>query len=174
MKQVSHFLLIIFLSFILITCQEITPLTPPNPILGKWIVCNYQVYKLPAWYLSYSHSEIIVTSNDTIYGTGIGPYTSLQSLTIAADHTVSESYNVLDSTIGIRQQIDQGSWVLTDSVLNLSIANSYPHKLNYRASVDQLVTEKVDQTASIWLYGDPKHSVQVPYTIRLYFRRDEP
>jgi hypothetical protein len=67
-----------------------------------------------------------------------------------------------------------GNWSLTDSIANLTIANGFPNKLTYQYRTDQLVTDRVVQTALISRTGQSKDTVRVSYTVQLFYRRGDP
>ena len=96
MKRLAHWLLLALPVCLLATCQERVTLTPPNPFIGNWALWGWQIYHLPAWYVTYSHANYILTSTDTLYRSGIGGPHAVQSFTFSQNNTFSEWHKTID------------------------------------------------------------------------------
>ena len=109
-----------------------------------------------------------MTSPDTIFeGPSPGVF-DVRSLTFTASGDVAEFYFSnpgRDTTL--LSKIDRGQWTLADSVVNLTIANSYPHKLTYRYATDELVTDvnpkMISQEFLDGSIGTISYSTQIGY-----------
>lgn len=173
MKRTLFFLLILFSTGLLISCEERTQLTPPNPVIGSWTIESFGIYHLPAWFVAKTNTGYIVTPTDTIYGNGfLAAVFNVTSYTFAQNNTFSEQYLIPYPKPGEPGgQIDRGTWTMADSVVSLTVANNFPKKLTYSAATDRLYTDRFPQTVSIRLQNSLKDMDTVSYMIRIHYRR---
>lgn len=171
MKRIVYYLLILFSATSLLSCNEIAPLTPPNPVVGNWIIYSHEIYHLPAWFITKTRTEFITTPTDTIYSNAtLAVIFNVNSYTFTQDNALSQVYiNPYPAPGEPDTKIDKGTWTLADSVISLNVANNFPHKLTYSATLDQLVTDKYPQTSTI-RFADGSWNT-VSYTIRVFYRR---
>ena len=169
----TYFLFLIIL--LLNACQQITPLTPSSPIVGVWTMGPYQISDLPSWYVAKIHADsVVVSPTYTVYSGGILAISqNVHSYTFTADGSFSEIYEInggISDTV--KYQTDHGTWVLNDTLVSLTVANSKPHKLLYfPTNTNQLSTGLFRQTAIIGYGISTIKPDTVSYTIRLLYNR---
>ncbi|MFD2938352.1 hypothetical protein [Spirosoma flavum] len=170
MKPVSY-LLILLGTGLLQSCQELTPLSPPNPLLGNWIIESHEIYHLPTWFVAKTHTEYRVTPTDTIYGNGtLAQVFNVYAFTLSTGGKFTETYF---KNGGLQElstiQVDSGKWILADSVITLAVDNVLPHKLTYKATTDRLMTDRFPQKSVLRLADGSVDTIN--YTIKLWYRR---
>lgn len=173
MKRTLFFLLIVLSADLLIGCEERTPLTPPNPILGSWVIWGYEVYHLPAWFVAKTNGDYRITPTDTIYSGGaLAILFNVHSFTFTQNNAFSELYAIPYPKPGEPGgHTDKGTWTMADSVVTLSVANDFPKKLTYSAATDRLYTDRFPQTSAIRLQNSSRDMDTVSYEIRIRYRR---
>ncbi|GAB3804971.1 hypothetical protein GCM10028819_37340 [Spirosoma humi] len=133
---------------------------------------SHEIYKLPSWFVTKTHTEYRVSSTDTVYVNGtLAQEFNVYSLSFDNEDSFSETYF---KNGGLRDistiQVDSGQWVIADSIITLAVNNPLPHKLIYRASSDRLVTDKFPQK-SVLRFADGSIDT-ISYSIKLWYRRD--
>ena len=173
MERTLFFLLILLSTGLLIGCEERTHLTPPNPVIGSWIMESHEIYHLPAWFVVKTNGSYQITATDTVYSGGnLANLFNVHSFTFTPNNTFSELYPIPYPERGEPGgQTDKGTWTMTDSIVSLSVANDFPKKLTYSAATDRLYTDRFPQTSAVRLQSSLKDSDTVSYTIKLYYRR---
>ncbi|GAB4020033.1 hypothetical protein [Spirosoma koreense] len=175
MKTQLAFLLVVVVGLV-ISCQRVTSIDPPTAtIVGSWVIDRFEITNLPKWYVAKHNIPFFVASTtDTFYLAGLLSATqNVTSFTFTSDGTFSEQYLANADSIQIaKTQIDRGTWILKDPIVNLQVANYYPNQLIYSLAKDELFTGKIRQTAVLQQTTLPPFAKDtVTYTIRMFYKK---